>query len=75
MVTTENVGEYVMLVTKHMLLESVRGPLDALLAGIEDVFPVANLKCFGPEELQVSREGVCWLGRRDRGGVTWLWGV
>ena len=54
MVNMDNVNEYIALVVKHLLIESVKVPIQALLAGIEDVFPVNDLRCFGPEEMQVG---------------------
>lgn len=61
LVTCERVHEYLDLVTRHLLVDSVRESVDAVRAGIEDVMPLAALRCFGPEELQVRRPGVWWL--------------
>lgn len=58
LVTCERVHEYLDLVTRHLLVDSVRESVDAVRAGIEDVMPLAALRCFGPEELQVGRLGV-----------------
>ena len=37
--TPENVEEFVELSARMLMIDSVRKPLDALRAGLEDVFP------------------------------------
>jgi len=54
-VTAENVADYLRLLPQHWLVDSVAQQVEALKTGMEDVFPVSSLKCFGPEEFQVGR--------------------
>lgn len=51
--TVDKIQEYLELVTRHLLVDSVKECVEALKAGIDDVFPATALRCFCPDELQV----------------------
>jgi len=52
-VTIDNLQQYVRLVTHWLLVEGVSTQMEALREGFESVFPLASLKMFFPEELDL----------------------
>jgi len=51
MVTLDNLGQYVKLVSHWLLIEGANTQMEALREGFESVFPMATLQMFYPEEL------------------------
>jgi E3 ubiquitin-protein ligase TRIP12 len=56
-VTIDNLGEYVQLVLRSMLHDSVRAQVSAFKRGFSEVFGVRKLACFSPAELDVLFNG------------------
>jgi len=64
-VTIDNVGEYVQRVLSVYLLEGVRAQLDGFCTGFSAVFPIAHLRAFSGEELDLLFNGTREKWDRD----------
>ncbi len=56
-VNRDNLGEYIDLMTRFLLVDGIEKQFMAFRDGFDSVFPIESLKCFDPLELQLLISG------------------
>jgi hypothetical protein len=54
LVTVDNVGEYVSLCVRGLLMDGVAAQMRAVVRGFSEVFPPASLAMFAPTEVRFA---------------------